>query len=140
MAFWKSTIAAGFAALTMLLLPAASAEAKTKVVIGIGTPIYGGIYGGSYCYNRPYRCRVAPRATYFTYAPKRYYNDYYYRKPSAKLSCNAAAKIVDSSGFNQVSKRNCSGSVYSFNAKRKGQAYRVSVSAQTGRIIGTSRR
>ncbi len=145
MAFLKSTIAAGFAAVTMLLLPGAPAEAKTKIVIGIGSPYYGGYYGGSYCYNRPYKCRPAPRPYYFKYAPTRYYYDYdyrydYRRKHSAKLSCNAAAKIVDSSGFNHVSKRDCSGSVYSFNAKRKGKSYRVSVSAQTGRIVGTTRR
>lgn len=139
MAFFKTTVAAGFAALTLLLLPAAEAEAKTKIVIGIGTPYHGGYYGNGYCYNHPYRCRPAPRPYYFSYAPPVTYYDSY-RRPKAKLSCNAARKVVDGSGYNNVRARDCSGSVYSFNAQRKGKAFRVSVSAQTGRIVGANRR
>ena len=41
MAF-KTTIAAGLAAVTLMFMPATQAEAKTNVVIGIGTRAGGG--------------------------------------------------------------------------------------------------
>jgi hypothetical protein len=133
----KTTIAAGFAALSMAFLTGA-AEAKTKVVIGIGTP---GWYHGGYCYNHPYRCRPAPRAVYYNYhvnpGPVIYYNN---RAPlRGKMSCNRARNLVDDSGFNRVNVRECGGSVYTFTGMRNGNRFVVKVDAFARRIVGVGR-
>lgn len=134
----KNTIWAACAAAAMLLLPAAAAEAKTRVVIGIGTPV-----GGSYCWNHPRQCHITPRPHYFHFAPARplwgnvYLDDHYYKK--AKLSCAAAGKIVVRNGFNKIVARDCKGSVYSFAASRKGKRYIVNVHAYAGRVTVAGR-
>lgn len=138
MAF-KSIVAAGLAALTLAFMPAPQAEAKTKVVISIGTPGFG--YGSSYCYHHPRRCGYwTPRPHYY-YVPRHrpiyYYDDY--EPIRRKLSCGAARNLVDHSGFNKVRASECRGKVYTFTASRKGHRFVVKVNSLTGRIIGTSR-
>lgn len=134
----KSTIAAALFALTMVFVPGApEAEAKTKVVIGIGTGPYVG-----HCYNRNgRRCGWHPRPHHFYYVPRHrpvYYYDY--RAPAVhKMSCRSAARMVDHSGFNKVKARDCSGKIYSFRARKKGHNYIVKVNAYTRRIIGVGR-
>ena len=141
----KTLIAAGFAAFTLAFLPAPQAEAKTKINIGIGigTPGWVGT-----CYTRRgHRCGYRGYPHYFYYAPRYrpvyYYDDYYYGRPvvrrSAKMSCGAAAKLVDHSGFNSVKARECNGGVYTFKARKKGHNYVVKVNAHSRRIIGASR-
>ncbi len=131
----KTIVAAGIAALTMAFA-AGSADAKTKIVIGIGTP---GYYGGGYCWNHPYRCRPAPRPLYYNYyvnpGPVIYYRD---RRPARKMSCGRAADLV-ASRFNRVAVRECSGPVYTFTGQRYGKRYIVKVDAFARRIIGTGR-
>ena len=148
----KTIIAAGFAAVTMLLLPVAQAEANTRIVVGIGAPLFGGFYGGGYygggyCYNHPYRCGVAPRrypvylAPRFNYyvAPPLpvYYNRYV--APVGRVSCGGALNIVDRSGFNNVRVGECRGDVYTFTAHRNGNRFVVKVNSFNGRIIGANR-
>lgn len=137
MAF-KTTIAAAFAALTMAFIPVTStpAEAGTKVVIGIGNGP-----GIGHCWSRNgRRCNWHPRPHHFYYAPRHrpvYYYDY--RAPAVgKISCRAAANLVDHSGFYSVKARDCQGRIYSFKARKKGHNYIVKVNARTGRIIGVS--
>jgi hypothetical protein len=131
----KTIIAAGIAAVTMAFA-SGSAEAKTNIIIGIGTP---GWYGGNYCYNHPYRCRPAPRPLYYNYyvnpGPVIHYN---YRRPVAKMSCGRAAGLV-ANRFNRVAVRECSGPVYTFTGRRNGNLYIVKVDAFARRIIGASR-
>jgi hypothetical protein len=137
----KSTIAAALAAVTMLLLPAGAAEAKTRVVIGIGTPGWGvGYWNGPYCGPNHWRCRVAPRYGYYRVVPPAPVYYYGYAGPvRGKVSCGLARNIVDGSGYNNVRARDCSGRIYSFTGTRKGLRYVVRVNAYNGRIIGSGR-
>ena len=138
MAF-KTIVAAGLAAVTLAFMPMSQAEAKTRIVIGIGTPGFG--YGNSYCYNHPRRCGgYHPRPHYY-YTPQHprvhYYDDY--APVRRKLSCGAARNVVDDFGFNKVAASECKGAVYTFRASKKGHRYVVKVNAHTGRIVGTGR-
>jgi len=135
----KTTIAAGLAASTLSLFAGSAAEARTNVVIGIGTEGWG--YGYNSCWGYPRRCGWAPgHYDYRFIAPPRPVVVY---NPSLvvrrNISCAAARNIVDGSSFNGVSARDCSGSVYSFRARKNGYNYRVDVNARNGNIIGTRR-
>ncbi len=137
----KTLIAAGLAAATFAFMPVTPAEAKTKIVIGIGTPGYYDGYGNDYCYRHPRRCGgYAPRPHYY-YVPRHrpVYDDYDYEPVRRKLSCRAAANLVDDSGFNKVRISECQGRIYTFTASRKGHRFVVKVNAVSQRIIGTSR-
>ena len=64
----KTTIAAGLAAITMALFAGNAAEAKTKVVIGIGT----GGWGAHSCWGGWRRnCGWHPRSHYYYHGPRR---------------------------------------------------------------------
>ena len=136
----KTTLAAGLAALTLLFMPATQAEAKTKVVIGIGTPYVGGgyYYGGGNCWRGNWRCRAVPRYGY-GYAPVRplYYNGYGYG--NGRMSCATARNVVDRNGYNNVRANECRGDIYSFTASRKGARYIVKVNARNGNIVSRGR-
>jgi hypothetical protein len=137
----KTTLAAAFAAVTMMLVPMSAAEAKTKVVIGIGGPVYGGIGYYHGCGKNKWRCHNYRRHAYIGITPRIpvYAGGYYAPRHAGKLSCSAARNMVDHSGFNHVKARDCKGKVYSFSASRKGHRYLVRVNAHTGRIVGTGR-
>jgi len=139
----KTTLAAGFAALTLLLMPPSAAEAKTKVKIGVAI---GGL--GHPCWGyHGYRCGWRHKPHYLYYKPRHrpgfyYYDDYGYddyRRVRSKMSCGAARHLVDVSGFNSVKTRECQGKVYTFKARKKGHNYIVKVNAVARRIIGASR-
>jgi hypothetical protein len=139
----KSALAAGLVALTMAFVPGAPAEAKTRVHIGIGSGPFV-----DYCWTRGGRhCGWRPRPHHFYYVPHHrplyfYGYDYRYdhRRPVArKMSCRAAANLVDHSGYNHVRTSECRGEVYTFRARKKGHNYIVKVNAFTHRIIGVGR-
>lgn len=127
----KSLFAAGLVAAVLALLPgAAPAEAKTRVVIGIGLP--GPVYScGHFRRNCAVRVRpryIAPRAAVLYRAPVR-----------ARLSCSAALRVVGFGGFFSVRTHGCRGDYYSFIGHRHGHPYRIKVNAITGRIVGKVR-
>lgn len=148
MAF-KSVLAAGVLALTMAVglgAAPAPAEAKTKVIIGIGA--------GNGCWNRPYRlCGWRPHHHFYLnnhfYQPgySGYYlygDDYYaprrYKKVAyGKFSCSAAKSMLRDRGFNKVAARDCSGTHYSFKARKNGRPYIVKFNAVNGAITGVNR-
>jgi hypothetical protein len=145
----KTTIAAALAAVTLGLFAGSAAEAKTRVVIGVGN-VGWGAHG---CWNgRRHHCGW--------HNGRRYHNRGYvylgghYRGPHNRvvvytkggygsrggvISCGRAAGIVDRNGFSAVRAKDCRGEVYSFNARKHGKSYRVKVNAYTGRIIGSGR-
>jgi len=145
----KSIIAASLVAATMALLPgSAPAEAKTNIVIGIGTPGWG-----NPCWNRYSYCGGWARPRYY-YAPRvhapylyesyrydgYYYDNRQYRNPiRARMSCGAARNLVDHSGYSRVSTSECRGDVYTFAARRNGKSFLVKVDAFARRIVGTRR-
>lgn len=140
----KTTLAAGLAAITMLFMPVGAAEAKTKIVIGIGIGTPG--LGGYYCGKHNWRCRSHPYVGGYYVKPRLpliYYGGGYYgggyNVGGRKLSCAAARNIVDHSGYNKVKANDCSGKVYSFVASRKGHRVLVRVNARNGNIISSNR-
>jgi hypothetical protein len=146
----KSFIAASLVAATMALLPGtAPAEAKTKIVIGIGTAGWDHSCWNGYRYYcggwpRPryyYRPPIHAPYIYESYHYDNYYdNDYSYRRPiRARMSCGAARNLVDRSGYSRVNASECRGDVYTFTARRNGKSYLVKVDAFARRIIGTRR-
>jgi hypothetical protein len=129
----------------MLLLATApmsqQAEAKTRVHIGIG-------FGDPFFYDRcPYgwpdfRCDYGRRHFYDDeFGPRfRYYHrPYRFHRYVDKMSCTQARHTLRGLGYGQISTRDCSGKFYSFNATRKGRAYRVNVNAYSGEINRTRR-
>jgi hypothetical protein len=135
----KMFFAAFLAALTLSLFAGAPAEAKTRVYVGIGAPVWG---PGYHCWGYPRRCGYRPGYRYVAPRPV-----YIPPRPvvvapvvvRGRISCATARNIVDRRGYNAVVARNCSGSVYSFKARRNGLVYRVDVNARNGHIIGTRR-
>lgn len=115
----KQTIIAATAVVASVVAfqPVEKAEARVNVGIGIGIPgVYApyapGYYGGYY----------APRPYY--YAPRRY----------GRISCGAARRIVRRHGYYRVRAVDCSGSRYTFHAKRGGVWYRLRLKSHSGRI------
>ena len=150
MAF-KTIVAAGLMALSMAFVPTA-AEAKTRVVIGIGNGWVGPGFGVSGCYGRHHRrCGGGYGYGYgngygYGYYPQYYvqrpvvlYNDPYYYGGNRRLSCSAAKRVLARNGFNRVVARDCSGRVYAFQARRTGHSFIVRVRAANARIVDVSR-
>lgn len=151
MAF-KTFIAAGMMALSMAFVPA-TAEAKTNVVIGIGTG-WAGPGFGAHCWGRHNRhCNFYgnypgygyPGYGYPYYARPYYYQPrplYYYNDGPLyprRVSCNFARNVVADHGFGRIVARDCRGPVYTFRARKNGWAYIVRVRAANARIIDVQR-
>ena len=120
--FRKILIAVGVAA--AFSLSAQVAEAKVKVVIGIGEP-------GGYCYYNydPFRCGnygYYPRPGYFVPHPGYGYED--------RVSCSEARWIVRDRGFRDVRTTDCGGKYHTFIGKKKGGIFRIKVYSRNGRI------
>jgi len=116
--FKKSVIVATalFASL-VAFQPVEQAEAKVHIDIGFGAPgYYGGGYGyyggGYYGHRRGYRSHRGYR-----------------------MSCGQVRRKIRHRGFHRIRAIDCSGSRYSFNAKRHGQWYRIKVNSRNGRIL-----
>jgi hypothetical protein len=124
--FKKILLAAGLAA--AFSVSAQVAEAKVKVVIGIGQP-------GGYCYYNydPFRCGgygYYPRPGYFVPHPGYDYGDGY----GDRVSCREARGILRDRGFRDVRTTDCGGKLHSFIARKKGGVFRINVYSRNGRI------
>ncbi len=120
-----------------------SAEAKTRVHIGIGTG-----FGDPWFYDRcPWhltdlQCEFRRRHFGgFDYGPRFHYYHRPYRSHRYvdKMSCSEARHSLRERGYRNISTRDCSGRFYSFNATRRGQAYRVNINAYNGQTSRTRR-
>jgi hypothetical protein len=111
----KSLFAAAALATTMTLaLPADEARADdwdVNIGVGVGVGVGAGFYPGYY-------------PDY--YGDDYYGDDYYYKKKH--ISCGKGAKIVDHSGFYNVSAYDCGKPVFKYTAWKKGKKYHVIVS------------
>jgi hypothetical protein len=132
----KSIVAAGAVLLgaAFSFSPIDTAEAKTRVHIGIGVgaPYY-------YCRDTLIFDDCYDRwPGFYRYQRPRYY---YYDRPTViyrdKASCREARRALRSYGYRSVSAIDCEGRKYSFRATRNGKVYRVRVDAYTGRISRT---
>ena len=125
----KFLITAGLAA--AFVLSAHAAEAKVKVIVGIGG------YPGGYCYDHydPYRCNNGgyyPRPG--IYDPYRHdYNDGY-DDDYGRLSCSEARWMLSERGYHDIRVNSCGGRYYVFIARRHHHTYLIKVSAQSGII------
>ena len=133
----KSLFAAGLIAAAAAFIPAAPAEAKTVINIGIGVPSWN-----HYCYNRAgWRCGWNPGLRrYYYVAPGRAAVYYDYSAPvNHRISCSRARNIVQNHGFNRVVTRECGGKFYSFNGRKNGRRHVVTVNSFNGNIVGNRR-
>lgn len=122
----KSTLvaAAAVAGLALAQPAPAKADVDVDVGIGIGTP---GYYGPGYGYGSGYG--------YGQHWPQ--YGGYpggYYR-PHYGISCRAGREATRYAGFRNVRTLECSGPVYRYIGWKRGQEWRVSVDARSGRVV-----
>ena len=118
--FKNILMAAGLVAAFAVSAPVA--EAKVKVIIGIGEP-------GGYCYYNydPFRCGgygYYPRPGYFV--PNPYIEDH--------VSCKEATWMLRDRGYHHIVAADCHGSSYTFFARRHGDKFKIKVNSYSGRI------
>ena len=110
-----TALVAGFVAFQ----PVEKAEAKVHIDVGIGIPgpgyYGGGYYGGGY-YGHGHRPSYRPHYRY-------------------RMSCGKARRKISHRGFYRIRAVDCSGSRYTFKAKRHGDWYKIRLNSRTGRII-----
>lgn len=146
----RTKIAAVLAAITLGLFAGSAAEAKTRVVIGVGNVGWGvhscwggwrrhcGWKGRNHYYRHGYRNKIVVHAGGFGRSHG-YGHGYVHARRGKGMSCGRAAGIVDRNGYSAVRINDCRGDVYSFNARKHGKFYRVRVNSHTGRIVGSGR-
>lgn len=72
------------------------------------------------------------------YYPEPYWLGYGYRVPY-RIACAEGREIVRDRGFRRVRTLECRGRTYTYLGRRYGDAFRILVSARTGRIIDVDR-
>jgi hypothetical protein len=135
----KSLILGGIALFgaTLSVVPAMTtdAEAKTRVVIGVGggyDPFYDPYFDDCNYRAVGLRCRYYD-GSYYRYRP------YYYR-PAPRFNfegsdrCATAAKAISRGGYRSVKALDCRGRYFKYQATRRGKVYLFNVDTRTGRI------
>ena len=113
---------------------AATADAKTKIIIGVNVP---GItyddpyYEPDYLYGDDYQYRYQKKRRYPVYQE---YQDNYRR-----LSCNQVRRSLKRRGWGYIEVQDCEGRYYSYIAVRHGRSYLLQVSSRNGAIINRER-
>ena len=87
--------------------------------------------------EEPLQEQAAPQASEQTAART---PDHVETSSTGKLSCDAAADIVETFGFSDVQSTSCSGDVYGFDASRDGSSFSITVSAADGELTEVRRR
>ena len=76
------------------------------------------------------------------YYPERYWlvdRDPYYSVDPSRVSCSEGRDIVRENGYGSVRTVECVGTTYTYLGRRSGGTYRITVNAQTGKIISRKR-
>lgn len=80
------------------------------------------------------------------YYDQRYRYDPYVYEPyydgpryGARLTCKQARRIIRRKGYSRLRRRDCTGTVYRFRARRHGRRYDIRISAYTGAILSVRR-
>lgn len=107
-----------------------SADAKTRVTIGIGD----GYYDGCRYYDAYGRCFGPDR-----YVDEPYYGqpDYLYDEPSpsyGRISCEEAVGLVRDQGFRRVRILSCGGKYHVLRGIRRGALFQIAVNRKSGTI------
>lgn len=129
----KAALAASLMAATLTFSPL-TAEAKTRVHIGIGTgwPMY--------CDDRYWRDDCDPGWGY--YDDGRYYDDRYDRRRrnyDAYVSCGEAKQLLRERGYRRINSRDCRGRTYVFTATKRGNLYRIEMRSSNGAVVSIDR-
>ncbi|NMD07641.1 MAG: hypothetical protein GYA66_06660 [Phyllobacteriaceae bacterium] len=108
---------------------AGGAEAKTRVVLGLGGP-FGWSDDCQRAGNHVY-C-FGPHVS----NPHHFDDRNVYDGPhlSYRIDCREARSMVRERGYRKVITRDCDGKTYSFSASKNGQRFLVKVNAHTGRM------
>ncbi len=147
---FKSTIAAAAIAATAVLgtVTAAHADPQVGVSIGIGFGNLGG-YEPDQQYYPDHQYYSGDLEQHYIYDGEDRFGDYPfhhryrhygwqqdYSAPVVHygLSCASARNVVRAAGFRGARATNCSRPVYTYQAWKRGEIYRVSVNV-TGRIV-----
>ncbi len=113
---FKKTIIAATALVASFVAfqPVEQAEARVNIGIGIGLPgYYGGGYGhGYYGHSDRY------------YRPVRRY----------RMSCGQVRRKIRNRGYRRIRAVDCSGSRYTFHAKRHGEWFKLRIKSRSGYI------
>lgn len=114
---FKQTIIAATAVFASFVAfqPVDKAEARVNLDIGIGIP--GPYYGG------------------YGYGYRPYYGHGYYRPHRRyRLTCGQVRRKLRNRGYYRIRAIDCSGSRYTFHAKRHGDWFRIRVKSRSGYI------
>jgi hypothetical protein len=112
---FKSLTAAAFGAALLVFSPVApEASAKTKIIIGVGTPGWCYTHWDPGCHRRG-----------FIYDPYR-------------MTCKEAKWMLMERGYKAVNTKSCGGKYHTFFAKKKGHKLLIKVRAATGRIASVN--
>jgi hypothetical protein len=128
---FKTLAVAGLAA-TAIAFGASTADARSRLQIGVGIgddcTLYGDCNygGGGYgVYGEPDDGYVHPRRRH---RASDYDEDY------GRLSCGEARRALRNQGFYRLEARDCSGHNYRFVGWRDGDPYLIKISSRSGRI------
>ena len=127
----KILLAASLAA--AFILSAQAAEAKVKVIIGIGGY-------PNYCNEQydPYHCGgydPYPRREFYDPYPRReFYDPYQPMYDYNSISCDEARGMLSERGYHDIRTNSCGGHYYVFIARKHHQAFVIKVSARSGEI------
>ena len=117
---FKKTIIAATALVASFVAfqPVEQAEAKVNLHIGIGVPgFHGGGYGHGYYGGSPY-----------------YGGGHYTPRRSYRKTCGQIRRKLRNRGYYRIRSVDCSGSRYTFHAKRNGEWLRIRVKSRSGYI------
>lgn len=126
---FKSILAVGVTALSLAGLTG-TAEAKTRVYVGIGAPPLWS--DDCQWIGRQYHC-FGPHYGNPHYDPR---YGFHGDEPrfAHRIACAEARSMVRERGYRKVMTKDCAGKSYSFTAIKKGHRYLVKVNAHTGRM------
>jgi hypothetical protein len=132
----KTLAVAGLAA-TAIAFGASTADARTRLQIGVGIgdecTLYGNCYYGGGGYDPGYGYYGGDQDNDYV-QPRRRHRVSDYDEDSGRLSCGEARRVLRNQGFYQLEARDCGGHNYRFVGWRNGDAYLIKISSRSGRI------
>jgi hypothetical protein len=126
----KALCFSAVAAIT-IAVSAQSAEAKTRIIIGLGQPGYCDPFFDDRCDD------YQPYPVYRFYHRDRERHRDHIIDPY-RLTCKDARWMLDEKGFDRVRATSCGGKYHVFKALRDGEPVIVKVRANSGRIVSVN--
>ena len=135
---FKTLAVAGLAA-TAIAFGASTADARSRLQIGVGIgddcTLYGNCYYGGGGYDPGYSYYGGePNDGYVHPRRRRHVSDYNNDEDYGRLSCGDARRALRNQGFYRLEARDCGGNNYRFVGWRDGDPYLIKISSRSGRI------